>query len=324
MEIAVPQIINQKIVTAGAAYWNQRNALASLRGRLTDLFHAVDHPGDLFLSQWAQLTATTLEFEPDVILELGRGRGNSTCAFTEALNRLGGSRKLISLCQSDDWDRLTQPRVSKVVPPSWFHPLKTLKEDILHYPYETVLNRDAKYLVFWDAHGFDVAECVLGKILPLIANRPHLVIMHDLSDARYSGPEAGYYGANRLWRGNDWSGPRLRLGHIDSSVEQAVAAVDFTSRNQIRLNSADESLHLFFGSDSKKQTSMKDLVGEEMFSLAAHWFYFSLNERSGVFTFPRFESPDEKKTSSCAITPKERPAGMKSRIKSWLQKSLRL
>ena len=39
--------------------------------------------------------------------------------------------------------------------------------------------------------------------------------------------------ATALWRGNDWSGPRVRLGHLDSCVEQAVAMVDFTSRNGV-------------------------------------------------------------------------------------------
>ena len=46
-----------------------------------------------------------------------------------------------------------------------------------------------------------------------------------------------------LWRGNDWSGPRIRLGHLDSCVEQAVAMVDFTSRNGVTLHTAAEDIH---------------------------------------------------------------------------------
>jgi hypothetical protein len=34
-----------------------------------------------------------MEFKPDVILELGRDSANSTVAFTEAANRMGGNAR---------------------------------------------------------------------------------------------------------------------------------------------------------------------------------------------------------------------------------------
>jgi hypothetical protein len=40
-----------------------------------------------------------------VILELGRGQGNSTCAFTEATNLKQGQMRVLSLCLSDNWER---------------------------------------------------------------------------------------------------------------------------------------------------------------------------------------------------------------------------
>ena len=99
-------------------------------------------------------------------------------------------------------------------------------------------------LVFWDAHGYDLAECVLGRILPLLRDKKHVVLVHDLSDGRYMSDFS--YGDNGLWRNNDWGGPRLQLGHLNSGVEQAVSLVDFCSRNNVTLHSADQSLRHFF------------------------------------------------------------------------------
>ncbi len=87
--------------TPGQAFWNQRHVLAALSPRLRTMIDAVAHPRDMTLSQWAQLIAFTLEFRPDLILELGRGFGNSTCCFLESARHLeenGSSCRLVSLC----------------------------------------------------------------------------------------------------------------------------------------------------------------------------------------------------------------------------------
>lgn len=295
MEIPVRSSKNFEPFSPGFAYWNQRQTLSSAANRLTALFDAVDHKSDLFLSQWAQLFAACLEFKPDLIIELGRGRGNSTCVFTEAVNHLGAEkRSVISLCLSDDWDKMIRDRVACVVEPAWFRPLKALKTNILTYPYSEAISKASRCLVFWDAHGFDVAECVLGGILPCLAGKEHLVIMHDLSDASNLKPENSYYQNHGLWKGNNWSGPRLRLGKIDTAVEQAVAIVDFCSRNNLELHSADQSLRKEIAEKPQRLADMKTALPTEMFSLAAHWFYFSLCEKKeGVLTFPAYIPPAE-------------------------------
>jgi hypothetical protein len=142
-------------------------------------------------------------------------------------------------------------------------------------------------LVFWDAHGFDIAECVLGRILPIVATVEHLVIMHDLSDTRYSSEEHLEYGEYGLWKGNNWSGPRLKLGIIDSAVEQSIAVLDFATRNHITLDSADHSFHTAL--TPEQQSEMREQLGE-LFDSQGHWFYFSLNERPGPYKFPRYSS----------------------------------
>jgi hypothetical protein len=270
------------------AIWNQRSKIKNNRKRILKLFHSVNQPTDLELYQWAQLMAFTLEFKPDIILELGRGRGNSTCAFTEVANQLKPEAPdVISICYSEDWEKITYPRVKKIVPEDWFEQLKIKKENILTFDYENLFQGKNRILLFWDAHGFDIAECVLGKILPLLVKKEHVVIMHDLSDTRYTGPDE--YEGRALWKGNNWEGPRYRIGIIDSAVEQGLSIMDFSTRNKLPLHSSDYSFHTEFSEDQINE--LINVIGREFFSLNGHWFWFSLNEIPGPFTFPKFTPP---------------------------------
>jgi hypothetical protein len=280
--------VNLRDFNPARAYWNQRERLANARDRILALSRAVNHVTDLWPYQWAQLMAAVMDYGPDMVLELGRGEGNSTCAFTEAANLGTGRPRVLSLCLSDSWERKTFPRVRAVVPEAWFAPLEAVRADILNFDYASALAGAKRVLVFWDAHGFDIAECVLGGILPLVAGKDHLVIMHDLSDVRYCSEEQLEYGGHGLWRGNNWSGPRVKLGIIDSAVEQSVAALDFTTRNRLTLDSADHSFHTDL--TPEQQEEMRSQLGE-LFDVQAHWFYFSLNEKPGPYKFPKYTRP---------------------------------
>lgn len=277
----MPQV---KLVTPAQAIWNQREKVLQSSDRLRNLCTAVDWQNDLALSQWAQWFTLALEFQPDLIIELGRGRGNSTCLFTEAANQLGNCR-VVSFCLSTDWDELTRPRVAKMVPDSWFDCLDTRMGDLLATDVPALLESSQRILLLWDAHGYDIADFVLGAVLPLLRNRVHLVVMHDISDTRYAGVERDYRGS-RLWRGNNDGSIRLVLGHLNSAVEQAVAIVDFTSRNHLTLHSADHSLNTEL---TPEQIQELQQLGE-FFSVYGHWFYFSLNEKTDAepIYFPTF------------------------------------
>lgn len=288
------------LFSMGKAYWSQRHRLASMRSRLEELILAVDHPGDLHLYQWAQLGAAALEFKPDLIIELGRGRGNSTCLFTEVAHSLGPQPcKVLSLCLSDDWERITLPKISPFISREWLSHVEIHRANIGDFDFSSWISKAERVMLFWDAHGFDVAECVLGVIIPQLVDKDHLIAMHDLTDARFSSSSQAFYGDHSLWKGNNWEGPRLRLGHIDTAVEQAVAVVDFTSRNRLRLKSADESIHQEIGENPEMTREIQEVLGS-LFSFSGHWFYFSLNERDGVFTFPRTNRPVPKTLSKQA------------------------
>jgi len=274
----------------GLAYWNQRLALARSRERMEGLSRAVGRQSDLSLFQFAQLSASALEFRPDLIIELGRGTGNSTCAFTEAANQLSpsGPCRVLSICISDCWETQTAPKIQRLVPSAWFNLLNAVRGDILRINFAKALSGARRVLLFWDAHGFEIAECVLGVILPELAGREHIVLMHDMSDLRYSGKGQSSYNGRGLWKGESAGETRLHLGNVDSAVAQAISILDFTSRNQLTLDSADHSIDLEINQAPGRVQEMRDLLGDEMFSLQAHWFWFTLNEHAGPFTFPKF------------------------------------
>jgi hypothetical protein len=227
------------------------------------------------LYQWVEIAAFALEFRPDLVIELGRGRGNSTCCFIEVANRLGGASvcRVVSLCLSDDWFKATLPQVKQVVPSEWFGPADIGVCNILECDLTALLAGAERCLVFWDAHGFEVAEWVLGKLLPLLANRPHRVLMHDMTDTRFEMPRPEY-GETGIWKGTNASEPSFVLGHIFSRVAQAISIVDFTSRNELPLHSAAESLSAEIDSDPARKVDLREVLGTELFppSGQAHWF----------------------------------------------------
>src|SRR5262245_63369798 len=112
-------------------YYEQRRAIAEDAPVLRALIRAVDAERDLTPTQWAQWYAIALGFRPDLIVELGRAKGNSTALFTQAAARLGGSARVVSLCTSKDWENETLPRVRAIVPPGWLDRLDARVVDIL-------------------------------------------------------------------------------------------------------------------------------------------------------------------------------------------------
>jgi hypothetical protein len=281
--------IASDISTPARALWNQRQVVGRLCERFKTLSTAVNSPGELALYQWVQIGAFALEFRPDLIIELGRKNGNSTCCFLEVASELKetGSCTVLSLCLDDSWQRKTLPELRTICSPHWFSHGDIRLANILDYDFAPVLEKVSRCLVFWDAHGFDVAECVLGGLLPKLVRKNHLVIMHDMTDARYEHPEVTYNGAG-LWKGESASGLYFRIGSIVSDVGQAISILDFASRNQLPLHSASESIQTELAKDPQRTATLQHLLGDEFFSVEAHWLWFSLCEVSGTITFPRF------------------------------------
>jgi hypothetical protein len=181
---ALPQGTAPAEFRPGRPYWKNRELPASSRDRILSRSRAVGRPSDLSLSQFAQLLASAVDFAPDAIIELGRGLGNSTCAFTEAANLLGGGCPVLSLCTTPDWENVTKPKVTEIVSKNRFAPRDAVQADILTYRFDRALSGAKRVTLFWDAYGFEVAECVLETIMPPLSSRDHLVFMHDTSDTQ--------------------------------------------------------------------------------------------------------------------------------------------
>ena len=261
-------------------------AWADLIRRAAD---AVGQAGDLGLYQWMQLIAFMLEFAPDVAIDLGRGWGNSTAALMIAANLQRDRRpcRVVSICQSDAWQKVTRNRLTQVVPAQWFGLLEVYQADILTFNFEKALGDVTSVLVFWDTNQFAVAECVLGYLMPLIARRRHVVAVHDISDARYSA-YARIYGKHKLWNMKESTRGSLIVGDVWSASEDIVPILDFVSRNSLSLFSADHSLRAGAVEDPELSACIRRALGD-LFSAEAHWRWFSLNEAKPPYTFPLWQ-----------------------------------
>jgi hypothetical protein len=287
-------LVPWNVAFLGEAIWRQRHRLAVARTNTRALHDALrrymppGHPGDLPFHEWGQLMACALEFVPDLILEVGRGYGNSTLAFSQAANLLGTTRcRVVSVCLTP-WEEI-RDAVAPATTQDWFAPLTIHRGDVREFDVESALLGARRVLVFWDAHGYDVAEWMLGRLMPILATRDHLVLMHDISDARYEASSS--YGDYGIWKGEEiWPGPIVRLGNVFATVQQAVAVVDFTSRNGITLHSVMHSLRTRFDGHADQQRQLRELLGDDFFSLRSGCAWYSLNEASGPYHFPSVKS----------------------------------
>jgi hypothetical protein len=290
--------------TPAIALWNQREAVARLRDRFRNFSAAIGEPGVFNFYQWAQLASAALEFRPDCILELGRDLGNSTCCFLEVAHQLSDCR-VVSLCRQGEWATLTVPRISHLVEPEWFGPADIRVCNIQDSDPRALLRMSQRCMVFWDAHGFGVAEWVLARLLPELRDKGHLILMHDLSDTRFEVADR-HYPQTGIWKGTNACEPAFWLGNVFSRVAQAISVVDFCSRNALALHSAAESLHNEILCHPEKVDELSRLLGAEFFSSQAHWFWFTLNETAGELIFPPFIGTVEPEEEAAAFAAENR------------------
>jgi hypothetical protein len=165
-----------------------------------ELMHRlVDSPSlDLPIENWSELYDLTVAYRPDVVIELGRGWGNSTCVFTEAANVVGCRVFSIGFDSEHAWETRTAPRLEQAVGANWFKPLTVLHDDITTLDFQPLLAGSTRTLVFWDAHGADVAEAVLGGLLPKLPVENKVVVDDIWRTPNRYGKQAEYQ-AGPLW-----------------------------------------------------------------------------------------------------------------------------
>jgi len=155
-------------------------------GSLKELFAVVNRPTDLSWPQWETIYDFTIQYRPSLIVELGRGYGNSTCLFTETSQHIGC--KVVSIGDDAEkaFERETWPRVRRIVNASWRSSLTVVQEDIMKLDFHLILGEKQKTLLFWDAHGESLARFIIDCVFPILMQRDHQVAVHDIGKCNAS------------------------------------------------------------------------------------------------------------------------------------------
>ena len=317
------------------ALWDNRRELARvwsefrhIRGHLQDMMGG---PRDFINSQSLQLASMVYDFKPDLIVELGRGYGNSTCAMAFAAKMLRPQNcRFVSLCLSDAFNRESLPYLKgHLKDPSVLDPVEALEADILNFDFAPVIASAKRVFVFWDAHGFDVAQTILVRLLRPLRDRPHVAIIHDMADLTYLPEELNQFGSDPKWHPYGTSGPKYILGTVGAQYEEGVALVDFASRNRLTLSSAESS---YFRELTDVQARELETEFGDDFSRYGFWYYFTLNGLADrAISFPEIAplpsaalSPANATESPEQIPPHHAApaAEPKSALKSLLQRMI--
>ena len=271
----------------GRVLWQHRDALA---GRLTDIRSLDDILAavlmgrkDFLRQQWVQFPALVLGFQPDLIIELGRGYGNSTCAFAIAADLLGAKAcSILSVCLSDSWQKVTLPGImAEYRRPELFDRVDAVVADIKAFDFSKHLRGRKRVFVFWDAHGWDVAEAILLNLIFHLQSIPHFVVVHDMADATYL-PQRCLLGEAQAWLDCGSAVPRFRFGSMYSQYEEGILLDDFSTLNEIPLQSAESSL--FRDLNPVQVDALRATFGE-YFSRYGFWYGFSAYQTSKRLKF---------------------------------------
>ena len=246
--------------------------------RLLTLREIVREPGSLTVGQWCQLYALALDVKPDLIIELGRGRGNSTCVFTEAAHRIGACR-VVSIGFEGGWATETMPRLAGRVEPGWFDRLEVIESDITAVDFRDILEGSTRVIFFWDAHGSDLGNFVLSEVFPLLGTVPNIVAVHDVVDARFESVGPEYLRADGEWM--YWQ------GDLVSPFPELVPLYDFLCRNRIGFTTAVASVRELQKEDGDAWAELAEAFSEppaDEALAAGYWMYFELGP--GAYVFP--------------------------------------
>ena len=265
------------MIDFASSFWNHRKELVDSKERLRQLCEAVNRPIDLEFHEWFKLYALVLEFSPDLIIELGRGYGNSTCIFTEAVNK-SGKGEVVSIGYDSEhcWEQKTIPSLQNLVSPQWHDKLTIIHKDIMKIDFTEIIQPAKRVLLFWDAHGGDLGKYILTHIFPLLQKKEHLIIVHDITDnGNYVPPIE-----------ND--GPKkFRIDNFESPFEEIIPLFDYLSSNDIQYDTLRESVTRFLEENEQtspdKSTELKntwDELGGDRPLMESHQIYFDINNKT--------------------------------------------
>jgi hypothetical protein len=240
--------------------------------RLSPLYPCVNRPVDFSFGDWLMLFSLTLQFRPELIVEVGRGSGNSTCVFLEAAAEL--NCPVVSFDRTitgRSW-RATERRVRAIKGSEWFRRGQIIKKDFTKVdPRKAVPDEAGRTLFFWDAHGKgkDLGHFMIRRIFPRLQTRPNLIIVHDITDLR-----GGLLGRN----------PRYFVrGTFSSGFEELLPLYDFWQSEGIDVSSPADDLATWMTKDFPRIRRITEDFPESsrpILGPAGHWVYFQLRRSS--------------------------------------------
>jgi len=132
------------------------------------VLNAVGDPANLTVGQALLLYAATLDLAPDLILDLGTGKGNSASIFALAASRLAHIRsEILTFDMLPSWNETLTTRLKDFRFLGDY--VRPVVGDLTRFAFGERLKHANSVVIFWDAHGFDVAEAVLTRVLPASA-----------------------------------------------------------------------------------------------------------------------------------------------------------
>jgi hypothetical protein len=151
---------------------------------------------DLWLPQWLRLYERALAAEPDLLVEVGRGYGNSTVVLVEAAHELDAGVVSVGFDEPPAFEGITWPKLAPVVSEAWRAPLTVIQADVRDYTPPAC----ERGFLFWDAHGPEVADEMLDRLIPGLP-RGSTVIVHDVNTPHEAAVRPLEIGYPYSWRG---------------------------------------------------------------------------------------------------------------------------
>ena len=279
-------------VDPGLALWNQRHNVKDALPRLEaflkallDCSHMVMQPED-----YATIFATVLEYKPDLVIEVGRNFGNTTCILTEAVQSLPGTT-VLSICLTNHWESTTLPAIKSLTSADWLRRLDARVMNVMDLDIAEVLKGKRRVFFLLDAHGWDVAEYMLSAVMPELVRRDHMLFIHDVIFPRHfadvyekyfpdspSRPSDGMegYGRRGIWRGEETPDQLVFLNGLAGSYPEFVAFVDFVNRNKLELHAVETSVRREIEDQADRRREMLGLLGDAMYAPSSGFAWFSL------------------------------------------------
>jgi hypothetical protein len=265
---------------------SHRDSISAAAGLLRSALSRVIDPDPVVFSEAVHWMALTLEFKPDIVLEIGRGRIHSTVAFGIAAKQLGACRVQSFGAAGDPLELV----LAAAEGAGWPSCVELINGVSSRHDFRRHIGSAKRPLVFWNSCGFDWADTVIAHILPSITNRPHLVICTDIWDSRFSEMPSGYAG-RPLWRGmedyllfriREERAP-LRLGWFATTVDHAIPLMDFCARNRIELHSPSME---FAQLKPEILAALREDLPEDMRCSPTGWSWFCLRTANPPYSFP--------------------------------------